>query len=83
MMPYIFCLIVDIARVACIGFLGWIIYRGASAWLVVAIIFLAMSIVVPGNDIFTCPKCGHIDKVKVFSTSLSYERVVQPKSNED
>lgn len=83
MMPYIFCLLVDLARVACIGLLGWMVYRGASAWLVVAIIFLAMSIVIPGNDIFTCPKCGHIDKVKVFSTSLSDEKGVPPKSNDD
>lgn len=30
-----------------------------------------------------CPVCGHIDKVKVFSTRLSDEIVVPPKSNDD
>ena len=83
MMPYIFCLLVDLTRIACIVLLGWLIYRGASAWLVVAIIFLAASIIVPGNDIFTCPKCGHIDNVKVFSTILNDEIVIPPKSNDD
>lgn len=83
MMPYIFCLLVDLARVACICLLGWMVYRGASAWLVVAIIFLASSVMVPGNNIFTCPKCGHTDKVKVFSTRLNGDIGVPPKSNDD
>ena len=83
MMPYIFCLLVDFARIACIGLLGWLVFWGASKWLVVAIVFLAMSIVVPGNDIFTCPNCGYTDKVKTFSTSLSDEIGVPPKSNDD
>ena len=83
MMPYIFCLLVDIARIACIVLLGRMVYRGASAWLVVVLLFLATSNIVPGNAIFTCPKCGHIDKVKVFSTSLSDVIGVPPKSNDD
>lgn len=83
MMPYIFCLLVDLASLACIGLLGRMVYRGASAWLVVAIIFLSMSIVIPGEQVFTCPKCGYIDKVKVFSTGLSDEIGVPPQSNDD
>ena len=83
MMPYIFCLLVGLTRIACIGLLGWLVYRGASEWLVVAIIFLATLIVIPGDDIFTCPKCGHIDKVKVFSTSLCNAIGVPQKSNDD
>ncbi len=66
MMPYIFCLLVDLASYACVAWLGWLIYHGASLWLLAIMLILSISTFLPGRDIFTCPRCGHIGEVKVY-----------------
>lgn len=45
MMRYIFRTIVNLAIIACIGLLGYLVYCGASAWLVVVMFFLCISMV--------------------------------------
>ena len=65
-MPYVFCLIVDIASTACCAWLGWLVYCGATKWLILIMAFLALSITIPSRDIFKCPNCGWVDEVKVY-----------------
>lgn len=65
-MPYLFCLIVDVVIVSCIACLGWFVWKGASACLIFAMLLLVLALVLPGRDIFTCPKCGHVAEVKVY-----------------
>lgn len=65
-MPYVFCLLVDVARCAAIAYLGYLIHKGATAWLVLVMVLLASSLILPGSDLFTCPECGHTAHVKVY-----------------
>ena len=69
-MAYFFCILVNISALVTIVWLAFLLTRGASLWLIVAIILLSVRVVIPGSDIFTCPKCGHIEKVKVFKTYM-------------
>ena len=65
-MPYVFCLLVDVASIACAAWLGWLVYCGATKWLILIMAFLALSITIPSRDIFKCPNCGWVDEVKVY-----------------
>lgn len=76
-MPYLFCLVVDLAAIACVGWIGWLVWHGASAWLVLVMLMLAISLILPGRDVFTCPKCGHVGEVKVFKSGLDAVTCVQ------
>ncbi len=69
-MPYLFCLIVDAATLACIAFLGWLVWKGATMWLILVMLLLTLMSVFPGRDIFTCPKCGNVAEVKVYKARL-------------
>ena len=77
MMPYIFCTLVNLAKVSAIICLGWCILKGATAWLIIAMIVLCLSIVIPSRDIFTCPACGHIAEVKVYKVGTGQNAGVQ------
>lgn len=68
MKDYIFCGVVDVATVFCIAWLGYLVWNGATSWLIVVMLILALVGVYPGNDIFTCPKCGHHAKMKTLRT---------------
>ncbi|MBD5417325.1 MAG: hypothetical protein HDR50_06635 [Desulfovibrio sp.] len=65
-MPYVFCLLVDIASIACTAWIGWLVYCGATKWLILIMAFLALSVTIPGRDIFKCPNCGWVDEIKVY-----------------
>lgn len=67
-MGFIFCVIANISSLLTIAWLGFLITRGASLWLIVVMLLLSIHFVIPASDIFTCPKCGYIEKVKVFKT---------------
>ena len=69
-MGFIFCVIVNLSALVTIAWLGFLITRGASLWLIVVMLLLSVHFVIPASDIFTCPKCGHIEKVKVFKTHI-------------
>lgn len=69
-MAYFFCIIVNISALVTIAWLAFLFTRGASLWLIIAIIILSIRVVIPGSDIFTCPKCGYIERVKVFKTHI-------------
>lgn len=75
--PYLFCLVVDLAAIACVGWIGWLVWHGASAWLVLVMLMLTISLILPGRDVFTCPKCGHAGEVKVFKSGLDVTVGVQ------
>lgn len=81
-MPYIFCLVVDVAVVLCIAWLGWLILHGASYWLVAVMLLLSLTMILPVRDIFTCPKCGHVAEVKVYKTRNSVTVGVQKDKND-
>lgn len=71
MMPYIFCLLVDLAAFACVAWLGWLVWLGASAWMIIVMGGMAAFLIIPGRDIFTCPKCGHVANMKVYKSGLN------------
>lgn len=50
---------------------------GASELLVLAMPLLALSLILPGKDVFTCPKCGHAGEVKVFKAAFDAVTYVQ------
>ena len=81
-MPYLFCLIVDVATLACIAFLGWLIWKGASMWFVLVIILLTFMPVFPGRDIFTCQRCGNIAEVKLYKGRMNRTVGVQKDKDE-
>lgn len=82
MMPYLFCLVVDIVTLACIAFLGWLIWKGATTWLILAMLLLGIMPIFPGRDIFTCPKCGNVAEVKVYKAGLDTTACVQKDKND-
>ena len=51
-----------------IALLGYFVANGANSWIIVVIVLLSLSLVIPANRIYKCPKCGHIDSIKVFKT---------------
>lgn len=55
-MPYLFCLVVDLAAIACVGWIGWLVWHGASAWLVLVMLMLTISLILPGRDVFYMPQ---------------------------
>lgn len=81
-MPYIFCLTVDVVAVLCIAWLGWLILHGASCWPVSVMLLISLGLILPGRDIFTCPKCGHIAEVKVYKARNNITLGVQKDKND-
>lgn len=77
MMPYLFCIIVDVAILVCIGWLGWIILERYIPWLILVMLLLGIMLIFPGRDIFTCPKCGNVAEVKVYKMGLGTTVCVQ------
>lgn len=67
-MGFLFCVIANVSALATIAWLGFLLTRGASLWLIVVMLLLSVHFVIPASDIFTCLKCGHSEKVKVFKT---------------
>ena len=73
-MGFIFCIIANLSALATIAWLGFLLTRGASLWLIVVMLLLTIHFAIPASDIFTCPKCGYIEKVKVFKTHMTTVR---------
>ena len=44
-MPYLFCLVVDLAAIACVGWIGWLVWHGASELLVLAMPLLGSGLI--------------------------------------
>lgn len=80
-MSYIFCLLLDIAVLMCIAWLGWLVWRGATSWIVLVMLVLLLALVLPGEDLFTCPKCGNTVKVQVYKGTLDTPLCIQKKQN--
>lgn len=80
MMPYVYCTTVTVAKIAACIFLGWCILKGATSWLIPVMLVLALGLVIPARDIFTCPSCGHMAEVKVYKTPIG--SVVQKEVGE-
>ena len=77
-MPYLFCILTNLGGYACIGCrLGWCFVQTQNVSLVLAIIIgiIFIANMVPGTNIFECPKCGHRDKVKVFNVHMGLTHV--------
>lgn len=81
-MPYLFCLAVNLASLACVSWLGWLVWRGASLCLVMVMALVAVSTILPGQDIFTCPKCGNVAQVKVYKAKFDTTVGVQKEREE-
>ena len=77
MNAYLFCLMLNSAAIFGMCLMGWLVWQGASAWLVLVMLMLAISLILPGRDVFTCPKCGHVGEVKVFKSGLDVTVGVQ------
>lgn len=78
MNPYIFCLIINICVFMEVSCISWLIWKGASPWLIVVAFFCLLLVSSPGKEHFTCPRCGHTGELKVFkigfdSTSILME----------
>lgn len=69
-MGFIFCVIANVSTLVTIAWLGFLLTRGVSLWIIVVMALLCIHCVIPASDIFTCPKCGYIEKVKVFKTYM-------------
>lgn len=67
-MAYIFCIIANVTALSVIAWLGFLVSKGASLWLLVIMALLSVHFIIPSSDIFTCPKCGHMGKVKTFTS---------------
>lgn len=80
-MSYIFCLLLDIAVLMGVAWLGWLVWRGASPWIVLVMLVLLFALVLPGEDIFTCPKCGNTVGVRVYKGTLDTPLCIQKGDN--
>lgn len=80
-MSYIFCLLLDIAVLTFIAWLGWLVWRGATSWIVLVMLVLLLALVFPGEDLFTCPKCGNMVKVQVYKRTLDTPLCIQKGDN--
>ena len=68
---YHFCLIVNLSTCALVAWLAWL-YATTSLrapWLVLIMALVSIRFIIPSTDIFTCPKCGHIDRVKTYTAA--------------
>lgn len=74
MMPYIFCLLVDLANYACVAWLGWLVWKGANGFLIFVMLLLPLCMLFPGKSVFTCPECGHAAEASVFQSTAGGER---------
>ena len=83
MKDYIFCGVIDIAIVFCIAWLGYLVWNGATNWLIVVMLILAFVGVYPGNDLFTCPKCGHITKMKTLRVKPNTPAGFTPENEQE
>lgn len=80
MKDYIFCGVVDVAAILCIAWLGYLVWNGATNWLIIVMLLLIIGNIVPGTEIFTCPECGKVTKVKTFRLKFN-EPVCLTKEN--
>ena len=82
---HVYCLVFALIHAVVVISLGWFVYKGASAWMILAMVLLSLSYVIPGKDKFTCPKCGWIGEVKTFTASqlLLEKKVVQNKEEDE
>ena len=67
-MKYIFCIIVNLATLAALTLLGYLLVKGGSQWLILVMCILAFRFVIPASGLYTCPQCGHTAKAKAFKT---------------
>ena len=63
----VYCLCLTAINATVIISLGYFVWHGANHWLIVVMAILATITVIPGKNFFTCPACGHIGPIKVFS----------------
>ena len=72
-MPYLFCLLVDLAGVVCTGYIAYLVSRGASPWLIVVACFVALNFVLPSSGVFECPNCHERTEFKTYKASLLHK----------
>lgn len=82
-MPYLFCILVDIASTLCCAWLGWLVYCGATKWLIPVMLLLGLIMIIPGRNIFKCPQCGWVDEVKVYTVKGKTIGVQKDKNDPD
>ena len=83
---FTFCVIADLATCALIAWLGWLYMEAVGfyrAWLVVIMALLTVRFVIPSTDIFICPKCGHVDKVKTYTAAYGLCKTVREDKGEE
>lgn len=83
LLSVVFCLLLNALILACIAVLGWMVWKGANGFLIFAMLLLALCMVIPGKDIFMCPKCGHVDEVESFKTLTGHTFVPSKKEGQE
>lgn len=82
MNAYLFCLMLNSAAIFGMCLMGWLVWQGASPWLVLVAFFFALTISAPGRETFTCPECGHTGTLKVFKVGFDSVSLPQAKQGE-
>ena len=82
MNSFLFCVILDVSLLIMIGWLGLLVFRGATPWLIVIMGLLVMPFTIPSTSIFTCPKCGWIGKVETYKANPDITAVREDKGEE-
>lgn len=68
MEKYIFCAIMNVASLATCAWLGYLLEKGCTKLLILVMCVLAINFIAPSSALYTCPKCKHTEKAKVFKT---------------
>ena len=82
-MSYLFCIVTNLCNAITIGWLGYLVFRGATTWIILVMVGMASCYIIPANDIFTCPKCGHTETVKTFRAHNIVEMKVVPQNKKE
>ncbi|MBP3730036.1 MAG: hypothetical protein J6I40_01025 [Mailhella sp.] len=80
---HFYCLFFAIIHAIVVITLGYFVYKGASHWIIVAMVLMALSYVIPGKEKFTCPKCGYTASVKTFTGSQLFLEAKAVQNEED
>ena len=72
MESYTFCTIINLAILAAISWLGYLVEKGTNMFLIFVMVVLAFGMILPARDIFTCQKCGWSGEVKTFTSSMPF-----------
>ena len=80
MNAYLFCFMLNLAAMFGMCLIAWVVWQGASPWLVLVAFLFALAISVPGRETFTCPECGHTGTLKVFK--IGFDSVSLPEAKQ-